>query len=72
LNATAEAAVKFRPVIVTAAPGAPPVGVNEFTIGATVKLPELVAVPPAFVTEIVPLVALEGTVAVICVAELTV
>jgi hypothetical protein len=72
LKATAEAPVKLRPVIVTAAPGAPLVGVNELTIGATVKLPALVPVPPAFVTEIVPLVALVGTVAVICVAELTV
>jgi hypothetical protein len=36
LNFTAVAPVKFWPVIVTAAPGAPLVGVNEVTEGATV------------------------------------
>ena len=38
----------------------------------TVKLAELVAVPPGVFTETCPLVAPVGTVAVICVAELTV
>src|SRR5947208_6396251 len=38
----------------------------------TVKLETLVAVPPGVVTLIVPVVAPVGTVAVICVAELTV
>src|SRR2546427_1297722 len=38
----------------------------------TVKLEALVAVPPGVVTLIVPVVAPVGTVAVICVAELTV
>ena len=36
----------------------------------TVKLVVLVAVPPASTTVIVPVVAPDGTVAVICVAEL--
>src|SRR6185437_2757149 len=50
-------------------------GNTEFTggvDGTTEKLDALVAVPPGVVTAIGPLVALEGTVAVICVAELTV
>ena len=50
-------------------------GNTEFTGGVdgiTEKLDALVAVPPGVVTAIGPLVAPEGTVAVICVAELTV
>ena len=40
--------------------------------GFTVKEPALVAVPLVVVTEMDPVVAADGTVAVICVAELTV
>ena len=74
LNFTAVAPVKFAPVIVTLVPTGPLVG-EKLVIeggGITVKLLALVAVPPTVVTLIVPLVALDGTVAVICVAEFTV
>ena len=42
------------------------------TVGLTVKLAALVAVPPGAVTVTGPLVAPEGTVAVICVSLFTV
>ena len=38
----------------------------------TVKVPELIAVPPGVVTAILPVFPLRGTAVVICVAELTV
>ena len=75
LNVTEFAPVKAVPVIVTDVPTGPLVGVKDDIVGAgivTVKLVELVAVPPAVVTEIVPVEAPVGTAAVICVAELTV
>src|SRR6266478_4628008 len=75
LNATVVAPVRVVPVIVTEVPAEPLVGLNPVTVGAgrvTVKLAVLVAVPPGVVTEIVPLLAPAGTVAVIWVAELTV
>jgi hypothetical protein len=74
LNATAVAPVKFVPVIVTVRPALPADGEKDEIVGAgtTVKEPELVAVPPGVVTEIGPLVAPTGTVAVICVSEFTV
>ena len=54
--------------MVTLAPTAPVDGVKLVIRGATTKLVALVAVPPgAVVTPIVPVVALAGTVAVICV-----
>jgi hypothetical protein len=68
LNLTRVAPVKFVPVIVTDVPIGPLVGVKLVIVGAgavTVKVPALVAVPPAVVTLIVPVVAPEGTVAVI-------
>ena len=75
LNLTAETPVKFVPVIVTFVPTGPLAGVKPVTVGpavTTVKLALLVAVPPGVVTEIVPVVAVDGTVAVICVPVLTV
>src|SRR5215213_2559172 len=76
LNATADAPVKLVPLIVTSVPTGPLDGVNPLIAGAeggvTVKLAALVPVPAPVVTEIVPLVAPEGTVAVICVLEPTV
>src|SRR5207247_3814250 len=77
LKATAVAPVKWEPVIVTPVPIGPLVGANELIVGAegatvTVKVVELVAVPPDVVTLIAPLVAPDGTVAVTCVSELTV
>ena len=59
--------------MITLVPTGPNVGLNDVIDGVwmTVNVPALVAVPPAFVTEIVPVVAPAGTVAVIDVAELT-
>jgi hypothetical protein len=70
LNVTAVAPVKLVPVIVTFVPTAPLVGEKLVIEGAatvvvTVKLAELVPVPFAVVTLIVPEVAPVGTVAVI-------
>ena len=58
-------APKFVPVMVTEVPTAPPPGVNDVIVGGgkTVKVPLLVAVPPGVVTVMLPLVAVEGTVA---------
>jgi hypothetical protein len=74
LNATFWIAVKFVPVMVTLVPGGPEVGVNEVTVGVrvTVKSDGLVPVPLEVVTVTRPVVAPVGTVAVICVGELTV
>src|SRR5207244_2799580 len=74
LNATAVAPVKVVPLMVTLVPTGPLAGVKPVIVGGliTVKLPELVAVPPGVVTLIVPVVAPAGTVAWIEVAELTV
>jgi hypothetical protein len=66
LNRTAEAPVKFVPLIVTLAPVGPLVGVKLAIVGAlalTVKLVALVAVPPGVVTLTGPVVAPVGTVA---------
>ena len=66
LNATALAPVKFVPVIVTLVPTGPLAGVKLVIVGAlalTVKLAELVAVPPGVVTVTGPVVAPAGTVA---------
>src|SRR5262249_25535899 len=67
LNVTDVAPVKFAPVTVTTVATGPLVGVKLERVGAamTVKLLPLVAVPPEVVTVIGPLVAPEGTVAVI-------
>jgi hypothetical protein len=67
LNFVAVAPERFAPVITTLWPTAPLVGEKLVIDGAgtTVKLLALVALPPAVVTLIVPVVAPLGTVAVI-------
>lgn len=72
LKVTAVVPVKPPPVIVTAVPGAPLVGVKLLILGCTVKLPELVTAPPLVVITIFPLLAPLGTVAVTEPSELTV
>jgi hypothetical protein len=65
---TEVAPVKFVPVMVTEVTTVPLVGVKLVIVGGgavTVKLLALVAVPPGVVTLTVPVVAPEGTVAVI-------
>ena len=74
-NLTEVVPVKFVPLIVTEVPTGPDIGENDEIVGfavVTVNLWALVAVPPGVVTEILPVVAPVGTVAVIFVAELTV
>jgi hypothetical protein len=74
LNFTAEAPVKFVPVMTTELPTSPLVGLRLDTVGAaavTVKLGPL-AVPPGVMTLTAPVVAPAGTVTVICVALFTV
>jgi hypothetical protein len=71
LNVTDVTPVKLAPLIVTLDPTGPLAGVKLVILGATVKLLALVAMPPAVVTLIGPVVALAGTVAVICVLEST-
>jgi hypothetical protein len=74
LNFTAVTPVRFVPVIVTLVPTLPLVGVNDVIVGTpvTVKLAALFAIGcPSVVTCNRPLVAPVGTVAVICVLELT-
>jgi biotin-(acetyl-CoA carboxylase) ligase len=70
---TAVAPVKSVPIMVTVAPLAADDGVNELMLGAgiNVKLPEELAIPPAVVTDIIPVVPLETT-AVMLVALTTV
>jgi len=65
LKATAVAPVKLAPLIATLVPTTPVVGVKLVIRGATIKLVELVAVPPAVVTLMGPVVALAGAVVVI-------
>lgn len=74
LKFTAVAPVKPVPVIVTLVPTAPLEGEKLVNVGAAVgvKVPALVAVPPAVVTFTVPVVTLAGVTAVMLVAELTV
>ena len=67
MNVTEVAPVKFAPLIATLAPTPPCAGEKLVIRGATVKLVALVAVPAGVVTAISPLVALPGTVVVICV-----
>jgi hypothetical protein len=73
LNRTAVAPEKAEPLIVTDVPTGPDVGENPLIDGGgiTEKVEELVAVPPGVTTEIAPLVAPFGTVAVIFVSEST-
>ena len=72
LNLTAVAPVKLAPVIMTDVPTGPEVGEKLSILGITLKMAVLVAVPPAVVTLIVPVVAPLGTVVLIEVAERTV
>jgi len=74
---TAVAPLRLVPVIVTAVPAGPLVGVKvvivgEVTAAVTVKLAAELALPPEVVTETFPVVALLGTVAVIWLALFTV
>ena len=75
-NLTDVAPVKFVPLIVTDVPTDPLFGENEVIVGAappfTVNFVPLVSVPEGVVTDIFPVVAPGGTVAVIFVSELTV
>jgi hypothetical protein len=72
LNVTDDALARLTPLMVTLAPLAPVDGVKLVIRGATTKLDALVAAPPGVVvTPIAPVVALAGTVAVICVLEST-
>jgi len=72
LNFTAEALVKVLPVMTTVVPTRPDVGEKLVIWGGTRNEAELEAAPAALVTLILPVVAAEGTVAVICVGELIV
>src|SRR6266446_6531562 len=71
LNFTSVVLTKLLPLMVTVLPTAPLVGVKLVILGRTVKLVVLVPVPAAVVTEIFPVVAVAGTVAVIWVSEST-
>jgi len=70
LNWTAEALLKVVPLITTLVPTGPDPGVKLVIAGGTRKEAALEAAPAAFVTLIFPVVAPEGTVTVIWVAEL--
>ena len=61
---TLVAPVKVVPLMITSVPTLPLVGVKLVILGATVNVAELVADPPAVVTEIFPVFAAAGTVAV--------
>jgi hypothetical protein len=75
-NRTAVAPVKQAPVIVTTVPAEPLVGAKLAIVGSseavTEKLVVVLTVPSVSVTSIGPVVAVAGTVAVICVFESTV
>lgn len=72
LKVTAVAPVNPVPVIVTEVPTGPLDGEKPVTLSETVKLTELVAVPAAVVIATGPVVAPDGTLAVIRVSESTV
>jgi hypothetical protein len=75
LNVTLVAPLKFVPVIWTAVPTGPVVGVNEVIVGrrkVTSKLDGLIPVPSESVTAILPSLAPKGTVAVMRTSELIV
>ena len=63
LNFTAVVPAKFKPFIVTMVPTGPLAGVKLVIVGATVKVPALVAVPAGVVTLSGPVVAPMGTAA---------
>jgi hypothetical protein len=76
LKKTAVAPVNCAPLIVTIVPTGPLVGVKELIVGGgpgtvTVKAVVLVALPAGVVRLIGPVLAPLGTVALICVSELT-
>jgi hypothetical protein len=75
-NFTAVAPMKFVPLTVTTVPTGPLVGEKDEIVGlaplVTVKFPALQAVPSGVSTEILPVDAPAGTVAVIFVEEFTV
>ena len=71
-NLTDVVPVKLVPLIVTGRPMEPLAGESEVIAGLSVNVLALVAVPPELVTVILPVVAPEGTVAVILVLELMV
>jgi hypothetical protein len=71
-NFTAVAPVRPVPVMVTVAPTGALVGVKPVMVAVTLKAVELVAVPPVVVTDITPVVAAAGTVAVTWVLDATV
>jgi hypothetical protein len=71
-NLTDVVPLRFAPVMTTVVPQGPIRGENDEMNGdVTVKFVELVSVPLGVVTEIGPVVAASGTVAVICVSEST-
>ena len=74
LNFTAVAPIRLVPETVTVDPGAPDGGVNAVIFGTayTVKLVALLPVPAVVVTEIFPVAAPAGTIALIHAAEFTV
>ena len=70
-KSTRSAPLKPLPVIVTNVPTAPLVGVKLWIFGSTVKVPDVVVVPPGFVTAIGPVRAPAGTPSFRVVAETT-
>lgn len=74
LKVTALTPVNPVPLIVTVTPTPPLVGLKPMIVGAGIKVKFvlLVAVPPPVVTAICPVIAFDGTIAVICVSRLTV
>ena len=71
LNVTLVAPVKLSPVIVTLLPTLPEVGEKLSIDGATVKVVVLLVVAAGVVTDTVPVLAPDGTTAVIWIAEST-
>src|SRR4051812_17300401 len=73
LKVTLVTVLKLTPVMTTGVPALPLVGRNVVIAGAPLmaKFPALVAVPPGVVTEIGPVTAPTGAVALIFVSELT-
>src|SRR5207245_6589948 len=65
LNFTEVTPVKSLPLIVTIVPAVPEAGLKDEIFGKTAKDDVLVAVPSSVVTDIGPLVAVTGTVALI-------
>ena len=64
--------LKVVPLMVTLVPASPEVGEKLVMVGGTRKVAALEAAPAALVTLILPVVAAEGTLTVICVGELIV